>query len=284
MAGDAALRRAANRRDGAAPRQDRRDADGGGEDAGRDAGGLPERTGGRRRPPGDGERLSGEARRTLDGRDLPGAGNERGGAAAQLSVPVRPRLRAGRGGRGGGRGQRWEGEQRRSQGGQRGGAREARATRRYALPAAGDPPGGLRGRDHVWHQQRVWLRLPAGQHGDRGGAAGTAAAGLRDRGRGRQHPDRRGAHAADYQRPRRGELGRVPHVLADRAAAQGGRGPDDGAEVAVGVAHGGRDRESGDGAGDRQPLRRRERAPDAVLGGGAAGAVRLPPRPRLRGA
>ena len=62
--------------------------------------------------------------------------------------------------------------------------------------------GGVRRRHHLRHQQRVRLRLPARQHGVRGGAARAARARLRDRRRGRLDPDRRGAHAAHHLRAR----------------------------------------------------------------------------------
>ena len=61
----------------------------------------------------------------------------------------------------------------------------------------------LRGRHHVRHQLRVRLRLPARQHRAQHRREGPARPRLRDRRRGRQHPDRRGAHAADHQRPAR---------------------------------------------------------------------------------
>ena len=64
--------------------------------------------------------------------------------------------------------------------------------------------GGLRRRHHVRHEQRVRVRLPPRQHGHGAGPAGAARALLRDRRRGRQHPHRRGADAADHQRPGRG--------------------------------------------------------------------------------
>ena len=51
--------------------------------------------------------------------------------------------------------------------------------------------------------------------------AGPARALLRDRRRGRQHPHRRGAHAAHHQRPGRGVGRPVLHVRPARAAAQG---------------------------------------------------------------
>ena len=76
---------------------------------------------------------------------------------------------------------------------------------------------GLRGRHHLRHELRVRLRLPARQHGRLAGGEGPARRALhrggqaallpplRDRRRGRQHPHRRGPHAADHlRRPRAG--------------------------------------------------------------------------------
>ena len=83
------------------------------------------------------------------------------------------------------------------------------------------PRRGLRRGHHVRHEQRVRVRLPARQHGPRARPAGPARAQLRDRRRGRQHPHRRGADAADHQRPGRGVGRPVLHVRPARAAAQG---------------------------------------------------------------
>src|SRR5262249_46145476 len=58
-------------------------------------------------------------------------------------------------------------------------------------------------------QQRAGLRLPARQHEVRPRQLRPAGAQLRGRGRGRLHPHRRGADAADHQRPRRGVDGQV---------------------------------------------------------------------------
>ena len=66
----------------------------------------------------------------------------------------------------------------------------------------------LRRRRHLRHQLRVRLRLPARQHGDGARGEGPARPPLRDRRRGRQHPHRRGAHAADHLR--RARAGRRP--------------------------------------------------------------------------
>ena len=68
--GAATLRRPARRGRRAAPRRDRRDDDGRGQDARRDAAALPERALGATRLPRDGERLPRAPRRELDGPDL----------------------------------------------------------------------------------------------------------------------------------------------------------------------------------------------------------------------
>ena len=70
------------------------------------------------------------------------------------------------------------------------------------------PPQGLRLRHHLRHQQRVRLRLPARQHeaGPLGRSAtidavlpaGAEGPQLRHHRRGRQHPHRRGPHAAHH--------------------------------------------------------------------------------------
>ena len=87
----------------------------------------------------------------------------------------------------------------------------------------GDPPHAVRVRHHLRHEQRVRLRLPARQHGLELGRPGAARAQLRHRRRGRLHPDRRGAHAADHLRPGRAERPLVPGVRPDGADAQPGR-------------------------------------------------------------
>ena len=70
-AAHAPLRRAAARRHGAAQRQDRGDAHRRGQDAGRDAARLPERAGRQGRAHRHGQRLPRQARRRVDGPDLP---------------------------------------------------------------------------------------------------------------------------------------------------------------------------------------------------------------------
>ena len=80
----------------------------------------------------------------------------------------------------------------------------------------------LRRRHHLRHELRVRLRLPARQHGHVAGGEGPARAPLRRRRRGRQHPHRRGAHAADHlRRPRAG--GRALPAFAKLAPHDGGR-------------------------------------------------------------
>ncbi len=157
--------------------------------------------------------------------------------------------------------------------------------------------GGLRRRRHVRNELGVRLRLPARQHGRLAARARAAQPPLRDRGRGRLDPDRRGAHAADHLRPA-GDRGE--HVLRLRAHRQDarvppredsrqGRGPVRGGrrlrlrrEVQDRLAERGGDREGRARAQDRQPLRPAERParqpPDAV----AEGAVALQARHRLR--
>ncbi len=69
----------------------------------------------------------------------------------------------------------------------------------------------VRLRHHLWHEQRVRLRLPARQHAPGGPrrrqlpqapAAGPGPAELCHHRRSGQHPHRRGPHAADHRRPR----------------------------------------------------------------------------------
>ena len=76
--------------------------------------------------------------------------------------------------------------------------------------------GGVRGGHHLRHQQRVRLRLPAGQHGVRGIAARAAPAQLRDRRRSGLDPDRRGPHAAHHFGPVRGQRPALLRVERDR--------------------------------------------------------------------
>ena len=159
------------------------------------------------------------------------------------------------------------------------------------------------GRGHLRHQLRVRLRLPARQHGVDPRGVRPARARLRDRRRGRQHPDRRGADPADHLRaspsrrptpttrspasPSRwiGEeaktklksLGESPRHLRGRARLRVRR------EAQDGRAHRGRRPQGREVPRRREPLHVRERharqPPDPVAQGRGA----LQARHRLRG-
>ena len=90
--------------------------------------------------------------------------------------------------------------------------------------AAGRAPRGLRRRHHLRHELRVRLRLPARQHGRPARGHRPARPHLRDRGRGRLDPHRRGAHAADHLRRARGRGEGVLRLRAHREAARGPAG------------------------------------------------------------
>ena len=91
------------------------------------------------------------------------------------------------------------------------------------------------GRHHLRHQQRARLRLSARQHAHEPGWHGAARAPLRHRGRGRQHPGRRGQDPAHHLRSRRGQLRALPHRRPARAPAGAG-GLGEGREAALGDA------------------------------------------------
>ena len=88
---------------------------------------------------------------------------------------------------------------------------------------------GLREGHHLRHEQRVRVRLPAGQHVLEPRREGAARSRVRHRGRDRQHPHRRGAHAAHHLghgggrhlQVRRGEQAR----RAARGMREGPRSP-----------------------------------------------------------
>ena len=129
---DAALRRPAHGRHGAAPGQDRRDGDRRGQDARRDPAGLPERAAGARHAHRHRQRLPRASRCAVDGPDLPRARAEPGRDPARGVVSLR-------------------------------------SDARLARHSAGGSPGlhaarGLPRRHHLRHQQRVRLRLPPRQH------------------------------------------------------------------------------------------------------------------------
>ncbi len=156
------------------------------------------------------------------------------------------------------------------------------------------PAAQVRLRRRLRHQLRVRLRLPARQHGRRARALRPARPPLRDRRRGRQHPDRRGADAADHlRRPRAGG----PDLLHLRPPGQAdGRRPGQREAALAGRVQGhlrGRARlrirrEAQDRLADRegrqtgrgvrrrrQPLPRRARQPRQPPGPGAEGGVAL---------
>ncbi len=81
----------------------------------------------------------------------------------------------------------------------------------------------LRLRHHLRDQQRVRLRLPAGQYEAPRGTSGPGPAGLRHRRRDRQYPDRRGPHPADHQRPGPRRRLPLPRRRPHRPAAKGRR-------------------------------------------------------------
>ena len=78
---------------------------------------------------------------------------------------------------------------------------------------------GLRGRRHLRHQLRVRLRLPPRQHGRLARQHRAAQPRVRDRGRGRLDPDRRGTHAADHLRRARDGGEHVLRLRPDREGA-----------------------------------------------------------------
>ena len=177
----AALRRADARRHRHVPPLDRRDADRRGQDADGHAADVPARPGGQGLPPGHGQRLPGPPRRRLDGADLQGPGADRG-----------------------------RGRDRRCR--SRSAARPTPATSPTARPRSSASTssatgcccaGSARGRPTCWAACSA-----SGRRGRREARPGRAL--LRPGRRGRQHPHRRGPHAADHQRP------------AHRGAAAGG--------------------------------------------------------------
>ena len=170
----------------------------------------------------------------------------------------------------------------------------------------------LRRRRHLRHQLRVRLRLPARQHGHlargegparralRRGRQAAELAPLRDRRRGRQHPHRRGAHAADHLRRARAGGRPLPALRQARAAADGrqearGHGPEgqEGLrrrlrlrvrrEAQDGLGHRARRRQGREVPRHRPPLPRRERPARQPPDPGAEGRVALQARRRLRG-
>ena len=165
-----------------------------------------------------------------------------------------------------------------------------------------DAPGQIRLRRHLRHQLRVRLRLPARQHVAVARGMRPARPRLRDRGRGRQHPDRRGADAADHLRPpRRGGADllhlRPPGQTDGRRPAQReaeilGESKDtsdadydyeyDEKHKTVAPTERGV-KKAEEFLGVEQPLPRRARQPRQPPGPVAEGRVALQERRRLRG-
>ena len=81
--------------------------------------------------------------------------------------------------------------------------------------------GRLRGRRHLRDELRVRLRLPPRQHGDVARRHRPAQPRVRDRGRGRLDPRRRGADAADHLRRARDGRADVLRLRPDREDARG---------------------------------------------------------------
>ncbi len=159
------------------------------------------------------------------------------------------------------------------------------------------PEGRVRRRRHLRDELRVRLRLPPRQHVDQPRRSRATRAHLRDRGRGRLDPRRRGAHTADHLR-RADDRG--AHLLRLRAHRQGPRGRAvEGhearrrrarepvrlplrREAQDDLADRVRDREGRAGRQDRQPLQPRERPARQPPDPGAQGAGALQARRRLR--
>ena len=180
--------------------------------------------------------------------------------------------------------------------------RGARRQRRRAAEHAvlRGEAAGVRLRRRLRHQLGVRLRLPARQHGQGPLREGPARSLLRGRGRGRQHPHRRGPHAADHlRRPRTGRRP-VRQVRETRAPHGRRRDPRRHGPAVQEAVHGGlrlRDRReaqnrldhrAGCGQGreiprHRPPLPRRERPPGQPPDPVAAGAGPVQARRRLRG-
>ncbi len=157
----------------------------------------------------------------------------------------------------------------------------------------------LRGRRDLRHQLGVRLRLPARQPGHRHGREVPARALLRDRRRGRQHPDRRGADAADHlRRPR---AGRRPLLQVRRAGPEDGAGQEArghrgqvqglGRRLRLRARREAQDRrrdragrrEGRAVPGHRQHVQGRARQPGQPPAAGAEGRVAVPPRQGLLG-
>ena len=188
--GHAPLRRAADRRHGAARRLDRRDAHRRGQDADRDARGRPQHA-----------RRQGRARRHRQ--RLPRAPRRRVDVRRSTTRSASPSACCSR----------------------------ASPTRRRSHAYACDVTYGTNSEFGFDYLRDNMAAQPRGQGPERRPLRRGRPAGhrpqLRDRRRGRQHPDRRGAHAADHQRRARAggrPLRPVRAARADDGAGQDARG------------------------------------------------------------
>ena len=176
------------------------------------------------------------------------------------------------------------------------GARRHR--RRDPEPHAVRPaPRDVRVRRHVRDELRVRLRLPPRQHGRDARGHCPEGAHVRDRGRGRLDPHRRGAHAAHHLRRagdgredvlrlragREAAGGRpLPAALEDREARRARRRLHVRREVQDRLAAAARHREGRARARDREPLRPAQRPARQPPLAGAEGAGALQPRQGIR--
>ena len=159
--------------------------------------------------------------------------------------------------------------------------------------------GCLRRGRHLRDELGVRLRLPARQHVDQPRCGRAARTHVRDRGRGRLDPRRRGSHTADHLRRADDRRAHLPRLRADRegplrGAVEGHEARGRGARAAVrlplrreaqdDLADRVRDREGRARRRGRQPLQPGERAARQPPDPGAEGGGALQARRRLRGA
>ena len=141
----------------------------------------------------------------------------------------------------------------------------------------GRAPGSVRGRHHLRDEHRVRLRLSARQHGPTHRPAGAARPFLLHRGRGRLHPDRRGADPAHHLRAGRARGQDLLRLRPHRPPSQVGRRR--GLRGRREEAHRGHNRGGSgagrEGTGHRQHLRGPVRSAGQSSDAGAAGGVAL---------
>ena len=150
------------------------------------------------------------------------------------------------------------------------------------------PARGLRGRRRLRHELRVRLRLPARQHGRHARGRRPARPRLRDRGRGRLDPDRRGAHAADHLRRARDRRPGLLRLRARRARRSRASRPKPGQPKGAAEASGA-DFEYDEKHKTVSPMQGAIEAVERALGidnlyDPRNGAARQPPQPGAEGA